>query len=69
MKYILENDKLKVGVVTLGAELQSIYSKVTEKEYMDKLETFVSSLTNGVKQLNNQYYVKQYFEQAAKYYK
>lgn len=43
--------------------------EVTEKEYMDKLETFVSSLTNGVKQLNNQYYVKQYFEQAAKYYK
>lgn len=34
MKYILENDKLKVGVATLGAELQSIYSKVTEKEYM-----------------------------------
>lgn len=34
MKYIIENDKLRVGVATLGAELTSIYSKVTEKEYM-----------------------------------
>ena len=34
MKYILENDKLRVGVLTLGAELISIYSKETEKEYM-----------------------------------
>ena len=34
MKYTIENDKLKVGVVTRGAELVSIYSKTTEKEYM-----------------------------------
>ena len=34
MKYIIENDKLRVGLNTYAAELTSIYSKVTEKEYM-----------------------------------
>ena len=34
MKYILENDKLKVRVSSFAAELQGIWSKETEKEYM-----------------------------------
>ncbi len=34
MKYILENEKLKVVVATKAAELQGIYSKETGKEYM-----------------------------------
>ena len=34
MKYILENEQLKVMVDTKGAELQSLYSKALEKEYL-----------------------------------
>ncbi len=34
MKYILENDRLTARVATKGAELLSIYSKETEKEYI-----------------------------------
>lgn len=34
MNYILENDKLKVSISDLGAELQSIYGKTTCFEYL-----------------------------------
>ena len=34
MIYVIENDKLKVGVETLGAQLASIYSKETNSEYL-----------------------------------
>ncbi len=34
LKYILENEQLKVMVDTKGAELQSLYSKALEKEYL-----------------------------------
>ncbi|MBQ9428064.1 MAG: aldose 1-epimerase family protein [Clostridia bacterium] len=34
MIYTLENEALRVKVATYGAELQSIYSKATEKEYI-----------------------------------
>ena len=34
MIYTIENDKLKVDVNTMGAELFSLYSKVTDTEYL-----------------------------------
>lgn len=34
MNYVLENDKLKVTVSDLGAEIQSIYGKTTDFEYL-----------------------------------
>lgn len=34
MRYILENEQLKASVVTKGAELQSLYSKALDKEYL-----------------------------------
>ena len=34
MNYAIENEKLKVIVSTLGAELQSIYGKTTDFEYL-----------------------------------
>ena len=40
---------------------------ITSEEYMVKLENFVA--TNGVKGLNNQYALRQYFDEAAKNYK
>lgn len=41
----------------------------TEKEYMEKLEGFVSRLTNGIKNLENQNQLIGVFEQSAQYYK
>lgn len=42
---------------------------VTKEEYMEKLETYVSALTNGVKNLNNQSYLYPLFDKASSYYK
>lgn len=41
----------------------------TEKEYMEKLEGFVSRLTNGIKNLENQNQLIGIFEQSAQHYK
>lgn len=42
---------------------------ITSEEYMVKLENFVAKMTNGVKGLNNQYALRQFFDEAAKNYK
>lgn len=42
---------------------------VTEEEYMEKLDRFVSQKTNIVKQNNYQYQLRQSFDQIAPYYK
>ncbi|MDD7218798.1 MAG: DNA topoisomerase, partial [Clostridia bacterium] len=41
---------------------------ITEKEYMDKLERFVAVRTQQVKDSNNQYVLRQLFDDAAQYY-
>lgn len=43
--------------------------EVTSQEYMDKLEHFIRVRTDGVKALNNQYALRQMYEEAAKNYK
>lgn len=42
---------------------------ITPDEYMEKLERFVALRTNGVKQVNNQYLLRPYFDAAAEFYK
>ncbi len=42
---------------------------ITPDEYMEKLERFVALRTNSVKQANNQYLLRPYFDDAAQYYK
>ncbi|MBE5972397.1 MAG: type IA DNA topoisomerase [Lachnoclostridium sp.] len=42
---------------------------ITPAEYMEKLERFVALRTNSVKQTNNQYMLRPYFDDAAQYYK
>ncbi|MCI9003717.1 MAG: type IA DNA topoisomerase [Lachnospiraceae bacterium] len=42
---------------------------ITSEEYMDKLEHFVRSRTNNVLKLNNQYALRNCFQQSAAYYK
>ena len=42
---------------------------ITPEEYMEKLERFVALRTNSVKQTNNQYLLRPYFDDAAQYYK
>ena len=42
---------------------------ITSEEYMVKLEDFIQSRTQGVLNLRNQLTLKQYFDQAAGYYK
>lgn len=41
---------------------------ITEQEYMQKLENYISKWVNGVKGLNNQGYLKGKFDEAAAYY-
>lgn len=62
----------------LNAELTASWEKgltmvaqgeITEEEYMGKLEGFVARMTNGVKGLNNQYNLKQYFDNISAFYK
>lgn len=43
--------------------------EITTEEYMQKLESFISRMTNGVKTLNNQYQLTSYFDMAAVNYK
>ncbi|SFR56283.1 DNA topoisomerase [Anaeromicropila populeti] len=42
---------------------------ISEDEYMKKLESFVTKMVNGVKNLNNQSQLNQFFELAAQNYK
>ena len=42
---------------------------ITPAEYMEKLERFVTLRTNGVRQINNQYLLRPYFDAAAQFYK
>ncbi|MGN1187072.1 MAG: DNA topoisomerase, partial [Lachnospiraceae bacterium] len=42
---------------------------ISNKEYLDKLEGFVSRRTEAVKGVNNQYLLRPYFDSAAAYYK
>jgi DNA topoisomerase-3 len=42
---------------------------ITPEEYMEKLETFIRSRTQGVLQLNNQYTLQNNFKLAASFYK
>jgi len=43
--------------------------KVTEEEYMQKLDSFITKRVENVKNTNNTYMLKQCFDQAAEYYK
>jgi DNA topoisomerase-3 len=43
--------------------------KITNQEYMDKLEGFVGRMVNGVKEINNQTLLVNNFQQAASFYK
>jgi len=43
--------------------------EITSEEYMQKLEHFIQSRTQGVLGLNNQYELKRCYEQTAKFYK
>lgn len=43
--------------------------EITSDEYMVKLENFITSRTNGVMGLNNQYQLKQCYDNVSKYYK
>ena len=43
--------------------------EISSEEYTEKLERFVSRMVEGVKALNNQQILKQYFYEAAKHYK
>ncbi len=61
----------------LNAELTASWEKgltyvvegsVTEEEYMQKLESFVAKMTNGVKGLNNQSQLYAKYNEAAQYY-
>lgn len=62
----------------LNAELTASWEKgltmvaegtITKEEYMQKLEGFVSRMTNGVKGLNNRYLLNDCFKEAAGNYK
>lgn len=61
----------------LNAELTASWEKgltyvadgtISEEEYMDKLEGFVTRMTDKVKSLNNQIYLQQNFRAAAEHY-
>ena len=42
---------------------------ITSDEYMQKLDHFIVSRTNGVRGLNNQYQLRGCYDRAARYYK
>ncbi|MBE5941847.1 MAG: type IA DNA topoisomerase [Lachnospiraceae bacterium] len=42
---------------------------ITEQEYMKKLEDYITKRTVAVKELNNQYQLRTYFDYAAQFYK
>lgn len=75
MIYDVVNSSIKS---LLNAELTASWEKgltmvsegqITEEEYMGKLEGFVGRMTNGVKGLENQYNLKQYFDSVSAFYK
>lgn len=75
MIYDVVNSSIKS---LLNAELTASWEKglgyvaegsITTEEYMEKLEGFISRMTNGVKNLNNQNQLVYYFDQAAANYK
>ena len=41
---------------------------ITEEEYMKKLDDFIIRRVEGVKNINNSYALRQYFDAAAAYY-
>ena len=43
--------------------------EITSDEYMEKLEKFITTRTNGVLMLNNQYQLRDKYDTAARYYK
>ncbi len=43
--------------------------KITEEEYMKKLDDFIIRRVEGVKSINNSYGLRQCFDTAAAYYK
>jgi len=43
--------------------------EISSEDYMVKLESFVARMTNGVKNVNNQFALRSYFDEAAKNYK
>ncbi|BBF44045.1 DNA topoisomerase III [Lachnospiraceae bacterium KM106-2] len=43
--------------------------QITEEEYLQKLEGFVTRQTNGVKNMNNQFQLRYCFDQSAEFYK
>ena len=43
--------------------------QITSDEYMMKLENFIAGRTNGVLGLNNQYQLKQCYDNVSKFYK
>ena len=45
------------------------YSSISSREYLDKLEGYVTRRTLAVKQVNNQYMLRPYFDYAASFYK
>ncbi|MCF0207618.1 MAG: type IA DNA topoisomerase, partial [Bacteroidales bacterium] len=62
----------------LNAELTASWEKgltmvangtINEKEYMTKLEAFVSKMTNSVKGLNNQLSIMSVFQEVGNWYK
>ena len=44
-------------------------SSISSREYLDKLEGYVTRRTLAVKQVNNQYMLRPYFDYAASFYK
>jgi DNA topoisomerase-3 len=75
MIYDVVNSSIKS---LLNAELTASWEKgltmvangeITKEEYMEKLEGFVSRMTNGVKGLNNQSILGTFFEEAKSNYK
>lgn len=75
MIYDVVNSSIKA---MLNADLTASWEKgltmvangeITEEEYMEKLEGFVSRMTNGVKGLNNQSLLGTFFEEAKQNYK
>ena len=44
-------------------------AQITEEEYLQKLEGFVTRQTNGVKNMNNQFQLRYCFDQSAEFYK
>jgi DNA topoisomerase-3 len=75
MIYEVVNSSIKS---LLNAELTASWEKgltyvaegsITEEEYMEKLEGFVSRMTNGVKGLNNQYILRNNFDDLSANYK